>query len=546
PAYLLNEVKRIGSGKPSFLKEFLAETKLVVLDEFDFYGPRSIAILLTMLRIMVEIINPDFQITIMTATLQEPEEVARALTEINGRQSSVVDGEPFQTENRTYLVLGKSLKKIWNSIKSQKHKLVEAGAGADVIETLEDYQKFRMNFFKVVEAAKAAGVELPDYFGDVSEILRNYVDDDALTIAFTLGISSAEEMARKIGYETRGSRAVATHHHLLLKTQRREIENAAKNGVVKLIFTPRTLSQGIDIGAVRRIVHLGLPETVREFRQREGRKGRRPDIPWTETVIIPFSQWDRDLLSRGIEVFKKWLDLPLEKTIANRQNLYRKLFKTLFDYQSPLTRDRLSRDDVLFLRELGLESDGQLTRSGKLAWLKMNFYEFAPPYGIKRWRTGDDGGLKNLEDISHVDMVEKFQPGAIDPSSDGVVVEMRAGGRMGRVVTAVVVDSLVESRLRRHDALAPVLEEYERTKLRWGEEPNIRRDFHRGSIQSIVHLVAQLPSNGFGYFTEFPNRVEWRVYSNRKKLFTIGERTFVSKDVKTIEVPTPTYGVYGD
>ncbi|MCS7137050.1 MAG: hypothetical protein NZ941_01620, partial [Candidatus Caldarchaeum sp.] len=32
----------------------------------------------------------------------------------------------------------------------------------------------------------------------------------------------------------------------------------------------------------------------------------------------------------------------------------------------------------------------------------------------------------------------------------------------------------------------------------------------------------------------------------RKKLFTIGERTFVSKDVKTIEVPTPTYGVYGD
>ncbi|MDW8083805.1 MAG: DEAD/DEAH box helicase [Candidatus Caldarchaeum sp.] len=546
PAYLLNELKRIGSGKPSFLKAFLAEVKLVVLDEFDFYGPRSIAILLTMLRIMVEIINPDFQITIMTATLQEPEEVARTLTEINGRQSSVVDGEPFQSENRTYLVLGKSLKKVWDSIKSQKQKLVEAGAGADVIETLEDYEKFRMNFFKVIEAARAAGVEFPDYFGDVSEILRNYVDDDALTIAFTLGISSAEEMARRIGYETRGSGAVATHHHLLLKTQRREIENAAKNGFVKLIFTPRTLSQGIDIGAVRRIVHLGLPDTVREFRQREGRKGRRPDIPWTETVIIPFSQWDRDLLSRGIEVFKKWLDLPLEKTIANRQNLYGKLFKTLFDYQSPLTRNRLSRDDVLFLRELGLESDGQLTKSGKLAWLKMNFYEFAPPYGIKRWRISDDGGLKNLEDISHVDMVEKFQPGAIDPSSDGVVVEMRAGGRMGRVVTAVVVDSLVESRLRRHDALAPVLEEYERTKLRWGEEPNIRGDFHRGSIRSIVHLVAQLPAHGFGYFTEFPNRVEWRVYSNRKKLFTIGERTFVSKDVKTIEVPTPTYGVYGD
>ncbi|MCX8201181.1 MAG: hypothetical protein N3H84_03660, partial [Candidatus Caldarchaeum sp.] len=221
-------------------------------------------------------------------------------------------------------------------------------------------------------------------------------------------------------------------------------------------------------------------------------------------------------------------------------------FKTLFDYQSPISRSKLSKEDVLFLRELGLESDGALTRTGKLAWLKMNFYEFAPPYGVKRWRITDDGGMKNLEDISHVDLVEKFQPGAIDPSSDGIVVEMKTGGRKGRVVTAVVVDSLYESRLRRSDALAPVLEEYERTKLRWGEEPNIRKDFHRGSVQSIIHLVAQLPSNGFGFFTEFPNRVEWRVYSNKRKLVTIGDRTFVSKDVKTIEVPTPTYGVYGD
>ncbi|MEM4573107.1 MAG: DEAD/DEAH box helicase [Candidatus Caldarchaeum sp.] len=546
PAYLLNELKRIGAGKTAFLKEFINETQLIVLDEFDFYGPRSIAILVAMMRIIVEIINPNVQMVIMTATLQDPEEVGLMLTEINGRKSSIVDGEPFQTENRTYLVLGKSLRKIWEAILAQKEKLVKAGAGPDVIKSIQDFDDFRRNFFKIVEVAKAAGAEFPDYFGDPVEVLSHYADDDVLTLVFTVGISSAEETARKVIHQTGLNTAVATHHHLLLKTQRREIEQSAKIGQTKLIFTPKTLSQGIDIGAVRRIVHLGLPQEVREFRQREGRKGRRPDIPWTETVVIPFSQWDRDLLSRGVEVFKKWLELPIEKTIANRANKYGKLFKTLFDYVSPITRSKITKEDILFLRELGLESDGALTQNGKNAWLKMNFYEFAPPYGIKRWRVGDDGSLRNLEDISHVDLVEKFQPGAIDPSSDGVVVEVRTGGKKGRVVTGVVVDSLLESRLRRHDALNPVLEEYERTKLRWNEEPNVRRDFHRGSIQSLIHLVAQLPSNGFGTFIEFANRVEWRIYSNKRRLLTVGERTFAIKDVKTIEVPTPTYGFYSD
>jgi DEAD/DEAH box helicase domain-containing protein len=101
----------------------------------------------------------------------------------------------------------------------------------------------------------------------------------------------------------------------------------------------------------------------------------------------------------------------MERTIVNDQNLYGKLFQTLFAYLSPSLRKSLKREDVLFLRSLGLERDGALTVKGKSAWLKMNFYEFAPPFGIKRWRVEDGGGMRSLEDISHVDLVEKFQPG---------------------------------------------------------------------------------------------------------------------------------------
>jgi DEAD/DEAH box helicase domain-containing protein len=546
PAYLLNELKRIGSGKPSFLKTFLSRCGLIVLDEFDFYGPRSIAILLSMVGLIHRLVNPNIQVTLMTATLQNPEDVGRTLTAINGRASKVVDGRPFQPENRTYLVLGKSLEKIWAMLRQQREKFLSANVGPDVLKALDDFEEFKRCFFKVVETATAAGVELPEFAADYTEILEHYARDDVLTLAFTPGIATAEEYSRRLSSRLEGGGAVATHHHLLLKTQRAEVEEAARNGVVKTIFTPRTLSQGIDIGLVRRVVHLGLPREVREFRQREGRKGRRPDVAWTETVVIPLGQWDRDLLSRGVDVFLKWVNLPMERTIVNDQNLYGKLFQTLFAYLSPSLRKSLKREDVLFLRSLGLERDGALTAKGKSAWLKMNFYEFAPPFGIKRWRVEEGGGMRSLEDISHVDLVEKFQPGAIDPSSDGVVVEHRLGGGRGRVVTAVVVDGLYESRLRKHDALSAVLEEYEQIKHRWGETPNIRRDYFTGRLQSLIHLVAQVPLNGFGYFTEFPNRVEWRVVSNRKQVVTLQGRTYISRERRTIQVPTPTYGVYGD
>lgn len=545
PAFLLNELKRIAFGKASLLRDFLARCGLVVLDEFDFYGPRSTSILLAMMSVVVDIINPNIQITIMTATLQDPQEVADILTSINGRRTSVVDGQAFHPENRTYLVLGKSLEGLWSRVRAQTELLKSAGVGYDVIKSLGDFELFRKNFFKVVEAAEACGIDLKGFFDDPAEVLSRYASDDALTLVFTNSIAAAEEMARRVSTRLGGSEAVATHHHLLLKTQRQEIEEKARSGVVKIIFTPRTLSQGIDIGEARRVVHLGLPKNVREFRQREGRKGRRPEVEWTETVVIPYSSWDRHLLSKGVDVFKKWLDLPLEKSVVSRDNLYGYLFKALFSFQSPLI-SRMKKDEVLFLRSLGLERDGALTTLGKYAWLKMNFYEFAPPYGVKRWRVRDDGGLRNLEDISHVDLVEKFQPGAIDPSSDGVVVEAKLGGSRGRVVTAVVVDDLRESRLRRVDALAPVLEEYERTKLSWGETPDLRRDYRTGRLQSLIHLVAHVPSNGFGYFTEFPNRVEWRIASEKRQFLTFGERTLVSRVYKTVEVPTPTYGVYGD
>lgn len=544
PAFLLNEVKKMGAGKPCLLKGFLENVGLLVVDDFDFYGPRSIALLFSMIRLLVRLTGSKMQFAFMTATLENPEEIAKYLTSINQMPTKIVDGRPFHPRNVVYIILGKSLKAMWETLRD-KLKPFEHELGGDIKMALSDFYFFRNSYFKVLEAAKALGVEIPEPSLDVGEILENYIDDYGVTLVFARNISRAEEIAKKLIFKTDSGR-VAAHHHLLSKKKREEIEEAARRGIVKILVSPRTLSQGIDIGLVRRIVHIGLPDSVREFRQREGRKGRRIEIQETETVVVPQGIWDRELLSRGIDAFKKWLELPQEKVIANPENLYGKLFEALFKYNSPTLRRELSEDEIELLRRLGLESGGELTRRGKMTWLKMNFYEFAPAFGIKRIKISRLGEHEYLEDISHVDLVEKFQPGCIDYSSDGVVVEHKLGGKSSRAVTAVYVEDLNEGVMRRYDPLAYVLEEYEKSKWMWGEKPNLRRDYFSGKIHTDVKCVVHAPSNGFNLYTKIPNRVIWKILSDKRAVKVVGDKTITIRESRTLEVPTPTYGMYSD
>lgn len=545
PAFLLNELKRMGAGKPALLRPFLEKAGMIVVDDFDFYGPRSIALLFSMIKLLLRLANPGIQLAFMTAALANPEEVAEYLTSINGRRTVIVDGKPFHPRNVVYIVLGKSLRAVWERVRRALAGR-EGELGEDVRRCLEDFQRFKRYYFKVLDAARGLGVEVPDASLDVAEILEHYLDDDGVTIVFTRNIARAEEVARRVRLRAGAGAGIASHHHLLSKRLREEVEEAARAGRVRVIVSPRTLSQGIDIGLVRRVVHLGLPDSLREFKQREGRKGRRPEIGETETVIIPQGAWDHELLSRGVDVLRKWMELPQERVIVNRDNLYSRLFEALFKLVSPALRSELTEDELRLLRGLGLESDGELTRRGKMTWLKMNFYEFAPAYGVKRIRVSRLGDQEYLEDISHVDLVEKFQIGCIDYSSDGIVVEHKLGGRSSRTVTAVYVEDLSEGVLRRHDSLAQVLEEYEKAKWRWGERPDLRRDYYAGKIHTDVRCVVHAPSGGFGLYTKIPNRVIWRILSDRRSVKVIGDRTITIRENRVVEVPAPTSGIYSD
>ncbi len=548
PAFLMMELKRWAMNPRNMLLDaFLGKVKLIVFDEFDFYGPREIALLMAMMSILREISESNFQIAVMTATLGNPEELAEYLKSVNDRDTAIVEGRPFKVQNRTYIVLGKNLQAVWRHISKHRDAILRGNVGEDVKRALEDYEHFKNNVFKVLEVAEALGLDVPKIEFDISEILSKYVEDDGVTLVFTRSIATAEQYARRLK-STIGDKGelVASHHHLISKAFREEIERKARAGEMKVIFSPRTLSQGIDIGTIIRIVHLGLPEDVREFHQREGRKGRREEIPFTESIIIPFSKWDRELLSRGLDAFIEWLNLPLEHVIVNTDNKYMMLFKALFHVVSSRhSRRGVSEEEYKFLKSLGLVEGPYLSSRGKRTWINMNFYEYSPPYGIKRVRIRA-GEEEYLEDISHCDLVEKFQIGCFDYTSDSIVTRHRLGGRSGRTVIAVEVEPISYGLIWKHEALAEAFGEYEKIKRKWGEEPSILSDYNLGRLYSEVLCTVRPPTSGFGKLYKFPSRVTWYVVERKSRIVRADSRTIAYRERRPIEVPTPTYGMYTD
>jgi len=548
PAFLMHEIKKIATySKGILLDGFISRMELLVIDDIDFYGPREIALLLSLIKILILISERKFQIATLTATIENPEELARFLNSINNRETIIVSGLPFRVENRVYVVLGRNLKALWEKLKLERSRLIREGVGEDILKALDNYSIFKEQYYKVIEVAQALNINIGSLEVDPLEIIQQYINDSGVTLIFTKSIARAEEIARRLRNNLPDSLkdCIAAHHHLLLRDLRRRIEDEARVGKIKILISPRTLSQGIDIGDIVRIVHVGLPESLREFYQREGRKGRRGSIEFSETVILPGSRWDRDILSRGVESLRSWLQLPLEKVIINPKNKYIMLFEALLKYISPKFKHKLSLEEYKFLEDMNIIHNGELTVKGRETWINLNFYEFAPPYGINRAMISDNGE-HYLEEISHCDLVEKFQPGCIDYTSDGIITEHRIGGRTGRTVTAVVEEKISEKTLWKRDQLAQALEEYEEAKIKWGEEPSITRDYAHGRIHSEVICVVYPPRKGFGRYIKIPNRVIWRVISSKPRIKRINDKTLTFRDYKTILVPTATYGKYSD
>ncbi|AFH42181.1 DEAD/DEAH box helicase [Fervidicoccus fontis] len=546
PAFLLTDLKKFFTKQnTSIFQDFYFNPGLIVIDELDFYDPRSISLILGILELISKVSQRKPQVAILTATLSNPTELGVYLKTITDRDFEIIEGKPFHVENRLCVVLGKDLEKIWNQLKEYEGSLSSRkDVDKSILDSLKDLNSFKKNPYKTLEYLEALGYNVPSIEFDITDILSLYLQDDGLTIVFTSGINRAEEIARKLKIKV-GEDKVATHHHLVSKSERKKIEDWAKEGKIKIIVSPRTLSQGIDIGSVVRIVHIGLPDSLREFLQREGRKGRREEIPFTESIIIPHNHWDRELFAKGYEAFENWVSLPVEKTIINPKNLYMKLFTGIVKLVSPWLRQDLTEPEIEALKRAKILTDGQVNKSRlKFIWDRLNFYELGPPYGIKRYLESDSEKIP-LEPIGFCDLVEIFQLGCFDHANDAIVVYHQMSEKY-RSVTSVIEKKIKDVNFWQDEGLARAIEEYLDTKARWGEDANFYNDIRSGRLFSRVEPVVYPPRNGFGMLTKIPDTIMWLVSSKKPSIFKVGNSTIVDRKKRAIVVPVEVHGMYRD
>ncbi|RLF06383.1 MAG: hypothetical protein DRK00_01715, partial [Thermoprotei archaeon] len=168
---------------------------------------------------------------------------------------------------------------------------------------------------------------------------------------------------------------------------------------------------------------------------------------------------------------------------------------------------------------------------------------FGPPYGVKRVKLMDER-VEYLQEASHVDVVEKLQPGCFDFTSDFIVTNLRVS--KGRWVTLVEEERPTYYTIYKHEFLAQAYEEYRRVKARWGEEANLWRDYLRGSLRSEVICTMHPPLEGFGLYLEVPYKVIWIVEGEGVRSMVVGGRTYVYRPRRVVDVPSTTMGRYED
>jgi len=549
PAFLMADIKRWASNPArAYIPQIVGGLGLIVIDEFDYYGSHGASLLIAILELLMSAFPKTERprIVVMTATLGSEEELAEALSKVNGRETVIVCGKPFRVRNCTYAVLGKDLELIRAMIMEQIKDVPP-----DIADIVLSKEKFEANAHLVVETLRRIGLKVPSPYFDPAELLANYTDDDVVTIVFTPSIRSASKLVRKIRSLLPPEKRdlVVEHHHLIRKDVRERIEELARANPpgVRVIVTVRTLLQGVDIGSVARVVHYGLPQDVREFLQRDGRKGRRREIGFTETIIIPISRWDRLIISGGKGSLKRYASLHLEKVYV-LSNDYVKMFTGLTKVVSGI---KPSAEELELLLKLGLVErsgslmDYELTRKGIFVWQNLGFYEFGPPYNIPRYVIGKKG-KRVVEGVSRKDLVEKFQPGMIDYSQEAIVLELIGDKHVSEVIEAQVTD-IAKGSVTIPPYLDGALSKYAEYRRLLRERPDIVLDVSLGKIETSPKLSTTLPSRGFGLYVETPIDVVWTIESRKKyRIIRHGNRLIQLYETKSFEIGAPVRGKYMD
>ncbi|MDE7185005.1 MAG: DEAD/DEAH box helicase, partial [Lachnospiraceae bacterium] len=110
---------------------------------------------------------------------------------------------------------------------------------------------------------------------ELSALVYQYCHESRSVIAFVEGRRYAEKLAYYVNL-IGGEDFARVHHGSLSKEQRKETEEALRDGRLWLLCATSSMELGIDVGEIDKVLQVGCPRTVSSTMQRLGRAGHNP------------------------------------------------------------------------------------------------------------------------------------------------------------------------------------------------------------------------------------------------------------------------------
>lgn len=120
--------------------------------------------------------------------------------------------------------------------------------------------------------------------------------DARSVIAFVEGRLFAEKLAHYVN-QIAGDGFARTHHGSLSRERRFEVEEALRNGTLRLLCATSSMELGIDVGEIDCVLQVGCPMSISSTMQRLGRAGHNPG---RVSVMHMFPKTDTEGLYCGL------------------------------------------------------------------------------------------------------------------------------------------------------------------------------------------------------------------------------------------------------
>ncbi|MCP4619168.1 MAG: ligase-associated DNA damage response DEXH box helicase [Bradyrhizobium sp.] len=223
-----------------------ASLKRIVLDELHALVTSKRGDLLSLGLARLWRIAPELRAIGLSATVAEPEQLARFLMPQPG-------GKPASADI-----------------------VVAGGAAAPIVEMLDTRERLPW-----------AGHTARHALGEMYELIKR----NKTTLIFVNTRSQAEMLFQDFWRMNDDGLAIALHHGSLDVAQRRKVEDAMAAGKLRGVVCTSSLDLGIDWGDIDLVINVGAPKGASRLMQRIGRANHRLDEP-SRAVLIPANRFE--------------------------------------------------------------------------------------------------------------------------------------------------------------------------------------------------------------------------------------------------------------